>query len=159
MEREPAASRPRLHIDAVPEGQKGLLPWEWARARLGRSHNYWFTTVRAGGVPHSMPVWGVWLDDVWYFCTAPGSRKARNLSENPHCVVCTEDAQEAVILEGAARELPASEVPHNLAPAYKTKYGWDLQLSVFEVRPRAVFAMPEKQFPQGATRWVFSKGR
>jgi hypothetical protein len=33
------------------------------------------------------------------------SRKARNLSGNPHCVVSTENAAEAVIVEGVAEEL------------------------------------------------------
>jgi len=27
---------------------------------------------------------------------------------------------------------------------------------VFEVRPRVVFAMPEKQFPKAVTRWTFA---
>jgi len=55
-----------------------------------------------------------------------------------------------------ARRLPASEVPRSVFAEYKAKYGWDIQGSVVEVRPRAVFAMPEEQFPAGATRWNFA---
>jgi nitroimidazol reductase NimA-like FMN-containing flavoprotein (pyridoxamine 5'-phosphate oxidase superfamily) len=133
-----------------------MLPWEWARERLTKSHNYWFITTRPGGMPHTMPVWGVWLEGRWYCSMAPTSRKARNLAENPHCVVCNENADEAVILEGLARQVPASEVPRPVFAEYKSKYGWEIEGSVFEVRPRAVFAMPEKQFPVGATRWNFA---
>jgi nitroimidazol reductase NimA-like FMN-containing flavoprotein (pyridoxamine 5'-phosphate oxidase superfamily) len=140
----------------VPQGQDGILPYAWAEERLSRSHNYWLTTARPDGMPHTMPVWGVWLDGAWYCSTATTSRKARNLANNPRCVVCNEDAAEAVILEGVARPLPAPEILPALSTAYKAKYGWDLQGSVFEVRPLVVFAMPEKQFPAGATRWDFT---
>ena len=156
MDSEPRASRPRMEAYGVPQGPEGMLPWEWARERLTKSHNYWLITTRPGGMPHTMPVWGVWLEGRWYCSMAPTSRKARNLAENPHCVVCNENAEEAVILEGVARQVPASEVPRPVFAEYKAKYGWEIQGSVFEVRPRAVFAMPEKQFPAGATRWNFA---
>lgn len=156
METGPRPSRPRMDDYGVPQGPEGMLPWEWASERLSRSHNYWLTTARADGMPHTMPVWGVWLDGAWYCSTAVTSRKARNLAENPRCVVCNEDAAEAVILEGLARQLSAAEVPGPISAAYKAKYGWDLQGAVFEVRPRVAFAMPEKQFPRAATRWDFA---
>lgn len=156
MTAEPRPSRPRMDGYGVPQGPEGMLPWEWARERLSRSHNYWLMTARTNGTPHSMPVWGLWFEDAWYCSTAAGSRKARNLTENPRCVVCNEDAAEAVVLEGMARSLRSSEIPPALPAAYKAKYSWDLQGSVFEVRPRVVFAMPENQFPGGATRWDFT---
>jgi len=155
VDAEPKASRPHMDGYGVPQGPEGMLPWEWARERLSRSHNYWLTTTRPDGTPHTMPVWGVWFGRAWYCSTSSTSRKARNLAQNPLCVVCNEDAAEAVILEGLARQLSPSEVPQAMSAAYKAKYGWDLQGSTFEVRPRAVFAMPEQQFPAGATRWDF----
>jgi nitroimidazol reductase NimA-like FMN-containing flavoprotein (pyridoxamine 5'-phosphate oxidase superfamily) len=156
MEPEPRASRPRMSGYGVPQGSEGVLPWDWARERLTRSHNYWLTTSRADGVPHTMPVWGLWLAGAWYFSTFSTSRKARNLAENPHCVVCNDNAEEAVILEGVAQPIPASQIPQNASAEYKAKYGWELQGSVFKVQPRVVFAMPEKQFPGSVTRWNFA---
>jgi nitroimidazol reductase NimA-like FMN-containing flavoprotein (pyridoxamine 5'-phosphate oxidase superfamily) len=156
MEHEPRASRPRMGGYGVPHGSEGMLPWDWARERLTKSHNYWLTTSRADGVPHTMPVWGLWLAGAWYFSTFSTSRKARNLAENPHCVVCNDNAEEAVILEGVAQPIPASEIPQNAPAEYKAKYGWELQGSVFKVQPRVVFAMPEKQFPGSVTRWNFA---
>jgi nitroimidazol reductase NimA-like FMN-containing flavoprotein (pyridoxamine 5'-phosphate oxidase superfamily) len=156
MDPEPRVSRPRMDGYGVPQGPEGMLPWKWARERLSRSHNYWLTTARPDGMPHAMPVWGVWLDGAWYCSTAATSRKARNLAENPRCVVCNENAEEAVILEGEARQLRASEIPRAVLAEYKGKYGWQLQGAVFEVRPRVVFAMLEKQFPASVTRWDFA---
>ena len=156
MNPEPRASRPRMDGYGVPQGPESMLPWEWARERLSRSHNYWLTTARLDGMPHTMPVWGVWLDGAWYFSTRATSRKARNLAENPHCIVCNEIAEEAVILQGVARQLRASEIPRPAFAEYKAKYGWERQGSVFEVRPRVAFAMPEKQFPASVTRWDFA---
>jgi nitroimidazol reductase NimA-like FMN-containing flavoprotein (pyridoxamine 5'-phosphate oxidase superfamily) len=152
----PKASRPYMGGYDVPEASRGMVPWEWARERLGRSHNYWLATARRDGAPHAMPVWGVWVGGAWYCSTGAGTRKARNLAENPRCVVCNEDAAEAVILEGVARRLPDAGVPRQVRADYQAKYGWDLTGPVFEVRPRVVFAMPEQDFPAGVTRWDFA---
>lgn len=157
MASEPRASRPRMETYGVPEGREGMLPWEWARERLSTSHNYWLTTARRNGVPHTMPVWGIWLNDAWYFSTIPTSRKGRNVAENPRCVVCNDNAAEAVIVEGVAHLLAESDIPRAAPREYKSKYGWELQGSVYKVQPRVVFAMPEEQFPGGATRWEFEE--
>ena len=51
----------------VPKSSKGLLPWKWAQDRLVKSRQYWIATTRPDGSPHVMPVWGLWLDSVFYF--------------------------------------------------------------------------------------------
>ena len=156
-EPEPKASRP--HMDGGPQTSEGMLSWEWARERLSKSHNYWLTTTRPDCSPHTMPVWGIWLNGAWYCSTGAKSRKAQNLAKNSYCTVCTENAAEAVILEGVARNLSESAIPQQAFIAYQAKYGWELDPRnglVFEVRPRVVFAMPEEQFPNGVTRWNFA---
>jgi nitroimidazol reductase NimA-like FMN-containing flavoprotein (pyridoxamine 5'-phosphate oxidase superfamily) len=143
----------------APQSSEGALPWQWALDRLTKSHNYMLTTVRPDGAPHVMPVWGVWLEGGWYFSTAVTSRKSRNLEQNPRCVVCNENAEEAVILEGTAHRLNDDEIPPRAFADYKTKYGWDLDPKrgpVWKVMPSTVFAMPEAQFPEGVTKWIFS---
>jgi hypothetical protein len=143
----------------VPRGRKGLLPWAWARRRLARSHNYWLITVRPNRRPHAMPVWGIWVEDVFYFSTGRKSRKARNLARNPYCVVCNERADEAVIVEGVAREITNEALLGRLAAPYLAKYKpWKLDPDmgpVYAVRPRVAFAMCEKRFIEAATRWRF----
>ena len=144
---------------AVPRSRRGLLGWTWAADRLRRSRNYWLVTTREDGSPHAMPVWGVWLDDRFYFSTGRESRKGRNLRARPPCVVCTERAEEAVIVEGAAVEVTDPALLDRVAAPYGRKYRpWKLdpgQGVIYEVRPRTAFAMVEKTFPGSVTRWDF----
>jgi nitroimidazol reductase NimA-like FMN-containing flavoprotein (pyridoxamine 5'-phosphate oxidase superfamily) len=143
----------------VPKSRTGLLSWAWAERRLAGSHNYWLITVRPNGRPHAMPVWGVWVDGAFHFSSGRRSRKTRNLRRNPRCIVCTERAHEAVIVEGVARTVRDPMRLARVARPYGVKYKpWALDTElgpVYTVRPRLVFAMSEKRFPTAATRWRF----
>jgi hypothetical protein len=161
---KPKPSRPQAVGYGFPEGTKGLLPWSWAAQRLKKSHNYWITTVKPDGSPHTMVVWGLWQEGRLLFSTGSKSRKARNLAQNANCVVCTEDAHEAVIVEGVA-EMADIAARRKFLAAYKPKYNFDMSsmkadiLSmkepVFAVRPRVVFGLWEKHFQGKSTRWRF----
>jgi pyridoxamine 5'-phosphate oxidase-like protein len=156
----------RLHAPGYgfPETNKGLLPWSWAEQRLKKSHNYWISTVKPDGSPHTMVVWGLWQDGRLLFSTGSKSRKAHNLAQNKNCVVCTEHAHEAVIVEGVA-EIANVGARRKFLPAYEKKYKFDMSkmkddiLSmrepVFAVRPRVVFGLWEKHFQSKSTRWKF----
>jgi hypothetical protein len=160
----PKASRPDIPGYGVSKDKKGLQPWSWAEKRLKKSHNYWITTVRPDGSPHTMVVWGLWQNGQFLFSTGSQSRKARNLAGNPRCIVCTEDADEAVIVEGVAESADVN-ARRKMIPLYERKYKWDLSsmkediLSlkepVFAVRPRVVFGLWEKYFQTRSTRWKF----
>ena len=142
----------------LPTGTKGLLPWKWGHDRLTRSHNFLLVTVRPDKRPHAMPVWGVWADGHFVFSTGAGSRKAKNLARNRRCVVCTENAAEAVILEGRAKVLDPKIAVERYGAAYRRKYApytLDPKMgTIFEVAPRVAFGMCEKRF-RDATRWTF----
>jgi hypothetical protein len=154
----------------LPESNKGLLPWSWAEQRLKKSHNYWITTVKTDGSsqlsPHTMVVWGLWQDGRFLFSTGSKSRKARNLAQIQNCVVCTEHANEAVIVEGTAEiaDLPSRR---KFLPVCERKYKFDMKgmkddiLSmkepIFAVRPRVVFGLWEKYFMTKTTRWTFEE--
>ena len=160
----PKASRPQTPGYGFPNSTKGLLAWSWAEQRLKKSHNYWITTVRPDGSPHTMVVWGLWQDGRFLFSTGSESRKARNLAGNPRCVVCTEHAHEAIIVEGVA-EIADLAARQKLLPAYEKKYKFDMSTMkddllsmkepVYAVRPTVVFAMWEKHFQSKSTRWKF----
>jgi hypothetical protein len=166
--KNPKPSRIATPGYGFPKGTKGLLPWSWAEQRLKKSHNYWITTVKPDGSPHTSPhtmvVWGLWQDDRFLFSTGSQSRKARNLAQNSNCVVCTEQANEAVIVEGVA-EIADVPARRKFLAKYKPKYNFDMSsmkddiLSmkepVFAVRPRVVFALWEKYFQTKSTRWKF----
>jgi len=68
-------------VDAA--GGDGLLPWSWAVERLPKN-NYFLTTVRNDGRPHSRPTLG-------------------RMDGTPNCVPCP-GADDAVIMQGAAKK-------------------------------------------------------
>jgi Pyridoxamine 5'-phosphate oxidase len=149
----------------LPKGSKGLLPWSWAEQRLKKSHNYWITTVKADRSPHTMVVWGLWLEGQFLFSTGRQSRKARNLEKNQHCIVCTGHANQAVIVEGIAENTTDVALRRDFLKRYERKYDFDmsgfeadilsLKEPVYAVRPVVVFGLDEKKFLKAATRWRF----
>ncbi len=156
---EPKASRPNMPSYGLADAASGLLPWSWATERLTNSHNYYLATTRTDAHPHVMPIWGVWMDNAFYFSTGQKSRKARNLQSNPHCVLCTEKLEESLIVEGIAEEVPVASIPASVAEAYQTKYAWKLDPEmgpIYKIRPTIVFGFDESDFTGSSTRWTFN---
>jgi nitroimidazol reductase NimA-like FMN-containing flavoprotein (pyridoxamine 5'-phosphate oxidase superfamily) len=122
---------------------------------------FWLATIHPGTAgaqprPHVMPVWGVWLDDAFFFSTGRKSRKGQNLTTNPACTVTNDCGEEAVIIEGEARQVDDAAALEQVAAVYKKKYKMDprgMNEPIFEVRPRKVFGLIEKSFPKSATKW------
>jgi hypothetical protein len=165
----PKATRPRMPGYGLPKSNKGLLPWKWAADRLTKSRQYWIVTVRPEGRPHVMLVWGLWLNEAFYFSTGSQSRKARNLDANPECVICSQESEEAVIVEGRAERLRDVPAIRDFLARYERKYKFDLsgmakdmielKEPVFVVHPRVAFGLWEKKFATSATRWKFEDSR
>jgi general stress protein 26 len=143
----------------ISEKKAGMLPWKWAADRLSKSRQYWIATTRPDGRPHVMIVWGLWFEGAFYFSTGRKSRKAQNLAANPHCVVCSDDSAQAVIVEGEVGMSEDAALLKKLFAAYKKKYKFDVSgmgEPFFRVRPRVAFGLFEKKFTGTATRWVFT---
>jgi hypothetical protein len=144
---------------SFPRKKARLLPWKWAAKRLKKSRQYWIATTRPDGAPHLMIIWGLWLDDSFWFSTGTKSRKARNLAANPKCVIGTDDAAKAVILEGSVELIHAKSPEYAIfAKRYEKKYIWDVRKMgqpVYRFRPNLGFGLFEKKFEQSATRWSF----
>jgi PPOX class probable F420-dependent enzyme len=146
---------------------EGLLPWSFATQQLTLARNYWIGSTRPDGRPHAAPVWGVWLDEVLYFGTGPGSVKARNLRANPALVVHLESGDDVVILEGTAEWLTQmdAELWQRIADQYAAKYeGFrpdppSTQGPFVALRPSVALAWQEQDFVRSATRWSFDHGQ
>src|SRR5271169_4096815 len=156
---QPKADRPfapGYGIVGAKDG-KGLLSWAWVARKMKPCRTFWLATIHSGnGRPHVMPVWGVWLDDAFFFSTGRKSRKGQNLAANPACTVANDDGQEAVIVEGLATQVEDAAELERIAVAYKKKYKMDprsMDEPIFVVRPKTVFGFIEKSFPKSATRW------
>jgi Pyridoxamine 5'-phosphate oxidase len=161
----PTAGRPFMPGYGITADLDGLLPWSWAVERLMRTRNYWLGTTAPDGAPHSMPVWGVWLNGRLFFSTGKRSRKYRNLAANARCVVTTGDGDEPVIVEGTAREIgttaQAERFPE-FVDAYNKKYDFDvtsMEEPLFEFLPEVAFGLIEQDnnFSTSATRWTFDR--
>ena len=148
----------------IPRRRRGLLPWDWARRRLIRAHNYWVSTTCPDGRPHAMPVWGLWMDEMFCFSTARRSRKARNLSRDARLIVHLESGGQTVILEGRVRQITDAGLMKRYVAAYEPKYRFrpdpaDSTQVMYGVRPRKGFGWRERDFPESATRWRFAGPR
>ncbi|HEY6373701.1 MAG TPA: pyridoxamine 5'-phosphate oxidase family protein [Candidatus Sulfotelmatobacter sp.] len=143
--------------------RKQYLPFSHAEQRLTKSKHYWICTSRPDGRPHSIPVWGFWIDGAVCFGTATSSRKARNLSHNPAVSIHLDSGDDVVILEGTAVEVDVTDKAtlKKLDAASRAKYKMPMTILpgsvVYSVRPRVVLAWTEKDFPHNATRWEFSR--
>jgi nitroimidazol reductase NimA-like FMN-containing flavoprotein (pyridoxamine 5'-phosphate oxidase superfamily) len=100
----------------------------WARGReiLDGAETYWVSSVRPDGRPHVTPLLGIWLNGSMYFCTGDDERKAKNLAENPRCILTTGcntlDGLD-VVVEGEVAKVSDETELHGAADAYESKYG------------------------------------
>jgi len=154
------------------------LEQEWrlqAAAEFGgvdEPHTHWLATVRPDGRPHVMPVGAVWLDCHFYFSAGAGTRKAKNLARNPHCVITLAAAGIDLVLEGEAEKVTEDAKLHRVAEVFASQ-GWAPTVrdgafyhefsapsagpppwDVYEFTPRTVFGLATAE-PYGATRWRF----
>ena len=165
----PRCERPAMSDYGVPDDLDGVLPWSWAEERLVASRNLWVVSASAGGRPHAMPVWGVWVPDTstFVFSCSPNARKVRNFTENPRVTVAVDSTVEAVVVEGTVRSVTADAVDAAL-DLYVDKY-WETEQEkvdgkgfvsshdVWEVTPERAFGVieTEEDFARRATKWVW----
>lgn len=169
MTGHPASDRPELPDGyGLPHTSDGLLAWPEVEARLRDSANYWLSSVRPDGRPHSVPRWGVWLDGAFYYDGAPTTRHTRNVEQNPAVTLTLESGTEVVIVEGESHSTRAE--PDDLGARLAAAFGkyadsgyapepdaWAGQdgggLRV--VTPRRVMAW--FSFPTDCTRFTFAR--
>ena len=117
----------------------------------------------------------MWLEGALYFCTGPEERKAKNLSENPHCVLTTGQSTLDgldLVIEGTAESVSDLAELGRVAGTYESKYGahfaapdgtWSglgdairrAEVLVYRVAPETGFGFGKgARFSQ--TRWSFS---
>jgi nitroimidazol reductase NimA-like FMN-containing flavoprotein (pyridoxamine 5'-phosphate oxidase superfamily) len=90
--------------------EPAATPTDWAEGRwhIDEAEVFWLSTVRPDGRPHVTPLLAVWHADPMYFCTGPQERKAKNLQQNPQCILTTgQNGLDGldVVVEGQAVEV------------------------------------------------------
>jgi pyridoxamine 5'-phosphate oxidase-like protein len=104
------------------------LPWSRARDLLASDTpeadlTFFVATVRPDGRPHSAGVGAVWVDDVLYFVGGPGTRRSRNLAQNPACSVSVRLRGLDLVLEGEAHRVTDASTLESVAAVYRAG-GW-----------------------------------
>jgi general stress protein 26 len=155
--------------DAVPTA------WTRGRQELEDAELYWLSTVRPDGRPHVTPLLGIWRDGAAYFCTGSDERKAKNLAQNPGCVLTTgRNVLEGLdlVIEGDAFAVDDLVERRDVADTFESKYGrhfaapdgtWaglgdairGRDVLLFRVAPSTAFGLG-KGGPFSQTRWSFS---
>ncbi len=161
-----------------------LIAWTRVRERLEQAltqapgtggparHTFWLATVGPDARPHVMPLGVLWVDGAFYFNSGAGTRKAKNLARNPHCVLTVATNEFDLVVEGDAVKITDEQKLKRIADVY-THQGWKPTVrdgalyadysapsagpppwDVYEVRPETVFALGTAE-PYGATRWRF----
>lgn len=156
MNDEPRADRPRAPGYFDPAQTDNLLPWSWAVDLMNRARNPILSTVRPDGRAHAMPIWGVWVSELYCISTAITSVKSQNMLANPSCVITSSIDPDCVVLEG---EAAVADLPHGFTAAYKDKYGQTIETGpIWVVQPRVAFGFQaDDNFARTATRWTWPR--
>lgn len=153
-------------VRQVLEEQQTQAPGTGGPAR----HTHWLTTTNPDGSPHVMPLGVVTLGGSWYFTSGPGTRKSRNISRDPRCVISVATHPFDLVVEGRAERVVDAAELTTVAEAYAA-HGWPASVAgdaltaefsapsagpppwnVYRVAPSTVFALGTAE-PYGATRF------
>ena len=88
----------------------------------------WLTTTRPDGRPHAAAVGALWADGRFYFTSGAGTRKSRNLAENPVCVISVSLPNLDLVVEGTAAIVTDDTTLQHLAELYAAQ-GWTPEVS------------------------------
>lgn len=168
-----------VNLDRVGYGTE-TFPWSRARDQLAARPKhvaavpYFLGTVSPGGIPHAAGIGAVWDDGDLYFTSGPGSRKSRNLAENPACTVSARLDTLDLTLTGTAGRVTDSATLERIATLYQG-HGWPAEAAGDAIT--APFSAPSAgpapwylyrftftqavglgiKEPEGATRWRFAR--
>ncbi len=172
-EKEPTTERMLNDAEATP------MPWAEALARLEHPEGevtHWLSTVRPDGRPHVVPVGAAWLDGAMYFTTGQGTRKEKNLAQNPLCVIAFANRGFDLMVEGVAARVTDEATLERLAEKYNAN-GWPATVregafdapfsapttgpapyNVYKVTPSVVFGLgTTEETYEHPTRWRFDR--
>ncbi|HEU0026001.1 MAG TPA: pyridoxamine 5'-phosphate oxidase family protein [Ktedonobacterales bacterium] len=151
------------------------IPWSRVSDQLqdvSATKTYWLATVRPEGRPHIAGVGMLWVDGKLYFTSGAGTRKSRNLAENPNCAISVSLPTIDLVIEGTASRVTDQATLQSIAERYAAQ-GWPASASedaitapysapsagpapwdLYVVTPVTAFGVATAE-PYGAMRWRF----
>ena len=158
----------------------GLPPIPWSNAlealESGEQSNpneTWFlATTRPDGRPHLAGVGGLWDQGTVYFVSGAGTRKSRNLAQNPDCAISVSLKGIDLVFEGTPQQVTDDATLQRIAKRYG-EGGWPAEVKdgaftydysapsagpppwhLYSMKPTTVYGVLGTE-PGGATRWRF----
>jgi hypothetical protein len=155
------------------------IPWSRARDLLVNGPDqpgtpFFLGTVRPDGTPHSASVGAAWHDGDLYVVSGPGTRKSRNLADNPRCTISVGLQGIDLVLEGEATRVTDADHLEQIAAVYRAS-GWPAEVEgdaltapysapsagpapwhLYRFRFHTAFGVANAE-PWGATRWRFAR--
>ena len=152
------------------------IPWSRALEALesdeSRHRTDFLATTRPDGRPHAAGVGAIWDDGKVYFVSGAGTRKSRNIAENPNCALSMSLKGIDLVFEGIAERVTDDPTLHRLAKRY-AEGGWPATVedgaftheysapsagpppwNLYALTPATVYGVLSDA-PGGATRWRF----
>lgn len=98
------------------------VAWSEIVVRLADERTYWLSTVGPHGSPHVCPVWGVIVEDAWYFYSERRTVKARNLAANPRVALNLGSGEDVLIVHGLVYDNGHPADHPDVVAAFSAKY-------------------------------------
>ena len=149
------------------------LPWERAIPQLEDTSGHrtcWLATTDPDGRAHIAGVGALWVDGKFYFTSGPGTRKSRNLANDPRCAISVGLGDMDVVVEGDASKVTDEATLKDLAERYAAQ-GWPARAEngaltaeysapsagpppwyLYVLVPASAYGTATAE-PYGATRW------
>jgi len=113
--------KPPLRLDPADPVHADVL------ARLAADHIGWFTTVRADGSPHAVPVWFLWHDGRLLVMSEPRTAKVADVRRGSRALLhlhTRADGNGVVVLSGptVVSERSSTQWLPEIGEAYTAKY-------------------------------------
>ena len=155
------------------------LPWSRPHDILANTQeppdtSIFLGTSRSDGRPHSAPVGALWHDGDYYIVSGAGTRKSRNLAENPACTISVGLEGIDLVLEGEASRVTDGPTLEQVAGMYRD-VGWPVEVegdaftapysapsagpppwNLYRFTFHMAFGVAGAE-PNGATRWRFER--
>lgn len=148
------------------DAERYELTWKDVEGDLMLAQMYWITSLEEG-IPHTVPVIGVWHEGALYFCSPRSEHKHQNLKANTVCQALTGSSQLTagidVAIHGHAEEVEDMEGRALFAEQLNAKYppswqgfeGTEEDMWVIRVVPTHIRAF-HRENPIASARFDFA---
>lgn len=140
------------------------ISWDDVSSEIELSQMYWITSLQ-DGVPHTVPVIGIWFEGELYSCNPRSEQKYANLAKNPVCQALCGSSQLNkgldVSIHGHAQEVTEMELRLRYGKHMAAKYqepwrfeGTEEDMWVYKIVPTHIRAF-HRMNPLASARFDF----